>query len=104
MSGEGLGPQMVPEPSCHIQDCERAPLEGFPVCGPCRLSYLNGLADASLGEKRNMELCSSCGHFVHPGISCSWHGGTCDEATADPSLWCPCNGERPFDRDIAEAV
>src|SRR6266487_2332675 len=78
-------------PTCHVPGCARDPLPGFRLCGPCRLSYLNGVADAASGKAKPPEaLCPACGHFPHddPPYLCGWHGGTCDDALADPSLWC----------------
>ncbi len=81
---------------CHIQGCSRPSLPKFPVCGPCRLSYLNGMEEGRCEkEKRPTEICSACGHFVHWGIPCGWHGGSCDDAVQDPTLWCPCDGTHP---------
>ena len=76
---------------CHVPECGREAIPGMPVCAPCRLSYLNGVAEAATGRARfDTAPCRRCGHFVHPGTACRWHGGSCSEAAADPSLWCPC--------------
>ena len=81
---------------CHVRGCDRAPLGDLPLCGPCRLSYLNGVVDGAKGEASPpTELCPACGHFVHPGLPCGWHGGSCDDALADPTLWCRCDGTHP---------
>ncbi len=83
---------------CHIRRCRRDPIEGLPVCGPCRFSYLNGIVDAHGGDKPDLRVCGACGHFVHEGMPCRWHGGSCKDAVADPTLWCPCNGHHPRGR------
>lgn len=77
---------------CHIPGCGREPLVDMIVCGPCRLSYLNGVSDGSRGVKRDKSQCQACGHWIHPGTRCGWHAGSCGEAATDPALWCPCDG------------
>ena len=84
---------------CHTPGCGRERLDapGVLLCGPCRLSYLNGVADNARGKaKPPSELCAACGHYAHPGLPCGWHGGTCDDALEDPTLWCRCDGSHPL--------
>ena len=91
-------PRVILEPpKCHIPECGRPALvlsDGrvLPVCGPCRISYLNGIYDASKAAAAELDkhTCAHCGHLTHEGTRCRWHGGKCAEAQADPSLWCQC--------------
>lgn len=86
---------------CHLPECGRETLPGVPVCEVCRLSYLNGYNDAIIEHNERKapwslpKLCSACGHFVHDGARCAWHGAQCKDASADPTLWCPCDGTHP---------
>ena len=77
------------------------------LCPPCRLSYLNGYQEGfykggkAVGRSANdPHLCPACGHFDHEDTPCGWHGGNCDEALTDPTLWCRCDSEHPLGRDI----
>jgi hypothetical protein len=99
---ENLPPPPKPMPKCHIPGCGREiedPDEKM-VCLPCRFSWANGYCDGrkdtllQLGVKPE-PLCSACGHFPHPRAPCGWHGGTCVDTSADPRLWCPCDGKTP---------
>ncbi len=79
-----------------------------PTCGapPGKLAQEGGitgaLAECSADGCKGYcyALCSRrCGegkpegiHFYHAG-PCAWHDGTCEETSANPSLWCPCGKE-----------
>lgn len=47
--------------------------------------WKDGLCELLCGEGK-----AEGRHFAHPGLPCSWHDGTCEEANADESKWCPC--------------
>jgi hypothetical protein len=91
---------------CHTPGCGRDALDvsGVLYCAPCRLAYLLGYQEGSEIRGSTVEndphLCAACGHFDHEGTPCGWHSGTCDDAVADPTLWCRCDGDHPLGRDV----
>jgi hypothetical protein len=47
--------------------------------------------DAPESEKPDTVRCPACApHFEHLPGPCDWHDGSCEAASADTSLYCPC--------------
>lgn len=78
-----------------------------PLCGkaPTEADKVTpGIAVCSEGEACRgicYRLCvAGCGegspeghHFFHGDMVCAWHDGACEEAEADPELWCGCDAK-----------